>query len=83
MITYKTTDLRDAYGADLQVAEPLFRDFGGVSDFWSEIVTLKVADDNSLYARHSKATGMERCWSWTAAARCAARYGAINSRRSP
>ena len=47
-MTYKTTDLSDAYGSALQIAEPLFRDYGGTADFWGEIVTLKVADDNTL-----------------------------------
>jgi hypothetical protein len=40
MKTFKTTDLGNSYGANLQVAEPLFRDYGGVTDFWGEIVTL-------------------------------------------
>lgn len=48
MAGYKTTDLCDAHGAALQMAEPLFRDYGGVTDFWGEIVTLRVADDNTF-----------------------------------
>jgi regulator of ribonuclease activity A len=57
MTTYKTTDLCDAYGARLQVAEPLFRDYGGVTDFWGEIVTLKVADDNTLVRKKLEGDG--------------------------
>lgn len=42
-----TTDLSDAH-ADLQVAEPIFRDFGGVKSFSGPITTLKIFEDNAL-----------------------------------
>ena len=44
----KTADLCDAHPAVVQVAEPLFSDFGGVIDFAGPAVTLKVFEDNSL-----------------------------------
>lgn len=47
-MTYKTTDLCDAHGSTVQVAEPLFRDFGGNEYFHGQISTLRVADDNTL-----------------------------------
>lgn len=43
----KTADLYDAHGDDLQVADPIFRDFGGWPAFSGPIVTLKVYEDNS------------------------------------
>lgn len=43
-----TTDLCDAHPADVRVAEPLFRDFGGLSAFAGPIATLDVFEDNSL-----------------------------------
>lgn len=56
-MTYKTTDLCDAHGAAVQVAEPVFRDFGGRIDFHGEIVTLRVADDNTLVRRKLEGDG--------------------------
>ncbi|NJM05176.1 ribonuclease E activity regulator RraA [Candidatus Gracilibacteria bacterium] len=44
----KTTDLSDTHGDAVQVAEPLFRSFGGVQTFRGPISTLKVFEDNTL-----------------------------------
>ena len=44
----KTADLCDAPSPDLQVAEPIFRDFGGRKSFHGRMVTLQVFEDNSL-----------------------------------
>ncbi|PIQ30391.1 MAG: ribonuclease activity regulator protein RraA [Zetaproteobacteria bacterium CG_4_9_14_3_um_filter_49_83] len=44
----KTTDLYDKYLESLQVAAPIFRDFGGRSSFHGKIVTLKAVDDNTF-----------------------------------
>ena len=54
---YKTTDLCDAFGAKVQVADPLFRDYGGKIQFSGEIVTLKVADDNTLVRKKLEGKG--------------------------
>ncbi|OIQ00648.1 MAG: ribonuclease activity regulator protein RraA [Zetaproteobacteria bacterium CG2_30_46_52] len=45
---FKTTDLYDEYLEELQVAAPIFRDFGGKKSFCGQIVTLKAVDDNSF-----------------------------------
>lgn len=45
---FKTTDLCDAYSDILQIAEPIFGDFGGRVAFGGAIVTLKLFEDNSL-----------------------------------
>ena len=45
---FKTTDLYDAYLEELQVAAPIFRDFGGHIKFCGQVVTLKAVDDNSF-----------------------------------
>ena len=42
-----TADLCDAH-PQIQVAEPLLRDFGGVGRFHGQIVTVKVFEDNAL-----------------------------------
>jgi len=48
MNDFKTTDLYDTYLEELQVAAPIFRDFGGKTKFCGQIVTLKAVDDNSF-----------------------------------
>ncbi|MDY6942739.1 MAG: ribonuclease E activity regulator RraA [Pseudomonadota bacterium] len=55
-----TTDLCDAYSDQLQVVEPLFRDFGGRVHFHGAIATLKVFEDNSLVRRALETPGEER-----------------------
>ena len=45
---FKTADLCDDYSDVLQIAEPLFGDFGGEMAFGGRIATLKVFEDNSL-----------------------------------
>jgi len=45
---FRTTDLYDQYLEDLQVAAPLFRDFGGRRRFSGQIVTLKAFEDNTF-----------------------------------
>ena len=45
---YPTTDLCDAHSANLQIAEPLFRDFGGNANFCGPVSTVKCFEDNSL-----------------------------------
>ena len=47
-MSFKTTDLCDQYSDVMQIAEPLFGDFGGLMAFAGPIVTLKVFEDNSL-----------------------------------
>ncbi len=45
---FKTTDLYDEHLENLQVAAPIFRDFGGKTRFHGQIVTLKTVDDNTF-----------------------------------
>lgn len=44
----RTTDLCDTYFPDLQIAEPIFRDYGGKLDFEGMIVTAHTYEDNVL-----------------------------------
>jgi len=48
----RTADLCDAHPGELQVAEPILRDFGGARAFSGAIVTVQVHDDNVL-VRHA------------------------------
>jgi regulator of ribonuclease activity A len=45
---FATADLSDAYPDEVQICDPLLRDFGGRDRFAGEIVTLKCFEDNSL-----------------------------------
>jgi len=45
---FKTTDLYDDHLEALQVAAPIFRDFGGRTRFSGQIVTLKAVEDNTF-----------------------------------
>jgi len=45
---FATPDLCDEFGAEVRVAEPLFRDWGGVARFAGPIATLRVFEDNAL-----------------------------------
>ena len=47
-MTFSTPDLCDELGDAVRVAEPVFRDFGGVRRFSGEAVTLRVLEDNAL-----------------------------------
>jgi len=47
-MTFSTPDLSDALGDDVRVAEPVFRDFGGLRRFSGECETLRVFEDNAL-----------------------------------
>lgn len=47
-MTKSTADLTDEFRASVQVAEPIFRDFGGKRAFSGPVETLKIFEDNSL-----------------------------------
>ena len=56
----KTADLYDAYGSALQVATPLFRDYGGCRFFSGPAATLKVFEDNTLVRAALESAGHGR-----------------------
>ncbi len=43
----KTADIYDAHESDIQVCEPIFRDYGGHISFSGQIATIKCHEDNS------------------------------------
>ncbi|MDH3689689.1 MAG: ribonuclease E activity regulator RraA [Gammaproteobacteria bacterium] len=59
-MSLNTADLYDEYENDLQVAEPIFRHFGGRSKFHGMIVTVRVFEDNSLVRERLKQSGHGR-----------------------
>ena len=56
-MTRKTSDLCDDYTDSIQVAEPVFGDFGGLTEFSGIIHTLKVFEDNSLVRQALQSPG--------------------------
>jgi regulator of ribonuclease activity A len=55
-----TPDLCDHYGDRVQVAEPVFRDFGGRATLAGEIETVRVLEDNALVRRIIEGEGRGR-----------------------
>lgn len=47
-MTLSVPDICDDFFDEIQVLEPLFRDYGGKHKFCGEVVTLKCFEDNSL-----------------------------------
>lgn len=47
-MSFTTADLCDEMGDAVRVAEPVFRDYGGVRAFSGEVETLRVFEDNAL-----------------------------------
>lgn len=45
---FKTADLCDAHGGELQVCDPIFLSFGGRRRFAGSVSTIKCHEDNSL-----------------------------------
>ena len=45
---FTTSDLCDAFPGQVQVADPMFREFGGLERFAGPIETLRVFEDNTL-----------------------------------
>ena len=60
MIPFATPDLCDEFGDEVRVAEPLFRDWGGVTRFAGPIETLRVFEDNTLVREAVEAKGRGR-----------------------
>ncbi|HXH02239.1 MAG TPA: ribonuclease E activity regulator RraA [Candidatus Competibacteraceae bacterium] len=59
-MSLKTADLCDQHAEYLQIAEPVFGDFGGRSAFHGRITTLKAFEDNSLVREILKEPGQGR-----------------------
>lgn len=59
-MTISTPDLCDEYGDAVQVAEPVFKHFGGVRQFGGEAVTVKCFEDNSKIGEMLRAKGEGR-----------------------
>lgn len=59
-MSYPTTDLCDQHARELQIAEPMFIDFGGQIDFGGPLSTVKCFEDNSLVRQALEEPGQGR-----------------------
>lgn len=57
---FTTADLCDAFPHLIRVAEPLFREYGGIRSFAGPIETLKVFEDNTLVREALETAGHGR-----------------------
>ena len=56
-MTFATADLCDQYGDAVTVCAPVFHDFGGVTDFHGQIVTVSTFEDNGVFRDLLQAPG--------------------------
>lgn len=59
-MTKPTADLCDEFAADIKVAEPVFRIYGGRRSFGGQVVTLRVFEDNTLLRSALEEPGLGR-----------------------
>ena len=59
-MSFATADLCDEFGAEVRVAEPVFRDWGGVARFAGPIETVRVLEDNGLVRQALETPGRGR-----------------------
>ena len=59
-MAFKTADLCDAHSDTVEIAEPLFCDFGGRETFHGVISTVKSFEDNSLVRQALEGRGQSR-----------------------
>jgi regulator of ribonuclease activity A len=59
-VNFTTADLCDAFAPSLQLAQPLFRDYGGTPRFAGPIDTVRVFEDNVLVRQALEAPGRGR-----------------------
>jgi regulator of ribonuclease activity A len=59
-VEFTTADLCDAFPHLVQVAEPLFREYGGIASFAGPIETVRVFEDNALVRQALESNGWGR-----------------------
>ncbi len=59
-MSFSTSDLCDKYDEKVQVLEPLFKSYGGVSSCSGQIATCKIEDNNSELIKLLKTDGKAR-----------------------
>jgi regulator of ribonuclease activity A len=59
-MNFKTADLCDEFSAEIQIVEPIFRHFGGLTRFAGPAATIKCFEDNSRVKEAVGETGQGR-----------------------
>lgn len=59
-MSLQTAELCDRHEAELQLADPIFRDYGGVTSFHGAIATVRAPEDNSLVRKAVEEPGHGR-----------------------
>lgn len=59
-MSFRTADLCDQFGDEVQVTEPLLQDFGGKTTFGGEVVTVDVFEDSLLVRKQLEQEGQGR-----------------------
>jgi regulator of ribonuclease activity A len=59
-VEFTTADLCDAFPGLVQVAQPVFREYGGLQKFAGPVETLRVHDDNTLVREMLERPGQGR-----------------------
>lgn len=59
-MSFKTADLYDSFENQVQVCDPIFRDFGGRRRFQGPVATVKCFEDNSLVKQALESEGAGR-----------------------
>lgn len=59
-MSFQTADLCDAHSDNLQIVEPMFRDYGGSLSFCGPICTIKTFEDNTLVREAVESPGEGR-----------------------
>lgn len=59
-MSFATADLYDEYADKVQVALPIFNDYGGIKAFYGPISTVRVYEDNSLVRAALEEKGIGR-----------------------
>ena len=52
-----TADICDNFSTKVQVARPIFKDFGGKTAFCGKVITLKTLDDNTKVKKTLEGNG--------------------------
>ncbi len=60
MTNFATADLSDAHSDQVQIAEPIFRQYGGQTQFHGPIATVKIFEDNVLVRQMLASAGNGR-----------------------
>jgi len=60
-----TSELCDIYADQVDVVEPIFSSFGGVSNFYGKVTTVKCFENNGLIAEILEENGKHKDWACT------------------